>query len=185
MKKPIPRLLAFVAISLASVACQGNSQQAQQDSLKAPSPIDSSAKVDAADSLARATRTATEIQLITAFYSSELVAWAISLEDKEKLRPYCTDRLLDELEALYKENPDILEGDLTEAYATYAFTGGDPSEADDSEPDWRPIQLRVMSSGAHRYLVSYQHLGRKCQTELQMTSEDLEVKIDRILKRAW
>lgn len=79
----------------------------------------------------------------------------------------------------------MMEGDLTEAYATYAFTGGDPSEADDNEPDWRPLQLSVMPSGAHQYLVSYQHPGRKHQTELQMTSADSVVKTDRILKRAW
>lgn len=191
MKKQILLPLAFVAFSLGSVACGGSSQQAsadsiqqaQLDSIQAQRTADSLAQVAAADSIARAERTAAEIELITKLYNSKLVEMPQELSAKKELSQYCTESLLDELKALYKKNPELMDGDPTNGYATYAFTAGEGRGYD--APDYRPVQISVEPSGEHTYIVSYKHLGRKRQTELQLTSDGADIKIERIIKRAW
>lgn len=191
MKKQILLSMAFVPVFLASVACHGNSEQnaadsicqSPQDSLQVQSSVDSLALQASNDSVVRAERTAAEIELITKFYNSKLIEQVQELRSKKELSVYCSDGLLEELRRLYKSNPDLMDGDPTDAYATYAFTGGVSNGYD--APDYRPIQVNVEPSGEHTYVVSYKHMGKRSNTELKMTSDGSTVKIDRIVKRAW
>ena len=189
MKRQLFTSFVLCSMALVGVSCSGKASQDgadstnQQplDSMLAQRKADSLAQVAMADSVARAERMTAEIDLIKKLYSSPLIEMHQELSKKKELSAFCSPRMLDELKALYKKSDDIMMGDPAEGYLTTAFTSGDPSGYDGS---FACTIISVEPSGEHSYVVTYKHLGRKCQTELQMTSDDSEVKVDHILKRA-
>lgn len=190
MKRQLFTSFVLCSMALVGVSCSGkasqdgadSTNQQQLDSMLAQRKVDSLAQVAMADSVARAERMAAEIDLIKKLYASPLLEMHQGLEKKKELSAFCSPRMLDELKALYKKSDEIMLGDPSEGYLTEAFTGGSSSGYDGS------FACKIISidpSGDHSYIVTYKHLGRKRQTELQMTTDKSEIKVDHILKRAW
>lgn len=189
--------LLALAMSLGAVACSGNSHGATADSTladtdstpaDASSPVaepsaDSLAALEAqrADSVAQAQRTQAEIDVITQLYASPLLEYRQGLSAGKKLSRYCSPKMLSQLKQLYKQGDEIMLGDPAEGYLTEAFTSGNPNGYDG---DHRIKLISVDPLGDHRYAVTYRHLGGKHTTQLQMTTDENEPKVDKIIKRA-